>query len=430
MPAKPVDNASSGRVGAHAIYMDCLGAYEPGYLARIGVDSRVDANSAIQYDEDGDWYLEHGNARILVDVGDRQWSQAGSDDCVVSTIGRDGKRQTKIIARDTVYSIMTALSVGGMWHVKDDDVIQPWGEKAEEAHAYHSRRRAFYGSAYVTLPGADWRGDLSGAGVDVDTLGALQVGSAVLWGAFGVDRECLDSVAVLSPDEVLWTLAYGFTRIWHRKYGDYRGRGRFDDLTSIVESVDEYGTVRDVEGDFYDAEGDCYRNLYARVKPDASFPERSLSGVYVIPRRNRLSEMRVYDEESAPLLLSELANVGVLGAYVGDVLHVVHQGGLIPVDGGHVVDTTNGVLVVGADVARTVIDLVDGGDIAEDEPVTVNIAGPAVVDGAYYGDGDRVSATLSADTVQAIMAVAGNYHCEVVNEEATYKGGSLPWDFR
>lgn len=234
----------------------------------------------------------------------------------------------------------------------------------------------------------------------------------------------------LSPNEVLWTLAYGFTRIWHWKHGDYRGRGGFDDLTSIVESVDEYGTVRDVEGDFYDAEGDCYRNLYARVKPGVSFPERSLSGVYVIPRRNRLSEMGAYDEESAPLLLSELANVGVLGAYLGDVLHVVHQGGLIPVDGGNVVDTTNGVLVVGADVARTVIDLVDGGDIAEDEPVTVNIAGPAVVDGAYYGDGDRVSATLSADAVQAIMAVAGNYHCEAVDEEATDKGSSLPWDFR
>ena len=128
--------------------------------------------------------------------------------------------------------------------------------------------------------------------------------------------------------------------------------------------------------------------------------------------------------------MSELANVGVLGAYLGDVLHVVHQGRLIPVDGGNVVDTTNGVLVVGADVARTVIDLVDGGDIVEDEPVTVNIAGPAVVDGAYYGDGNRVSATLSADAVQAIMAVAGNYHCEVVDEEATDKGSSLPWDFR
>lgn len=430
MPAKPVDNASSGRVGAHALYMDCLGVYEPGYLARIGVDSRVDANSAIRYYEDGDWYLEPDDARLLVDVGDGRWVKAGQCDCVVSTIGGDGERQTKIIARDTVDSILAALSVSGMWHVKDDDVIRPWGEKAEEAHAYYSGERAFYGSAYVALPGADWRGDLSGAGVDVDALGALQVGSAVLWGAFGVDRERLDSVVALSPNEVLWTLAYGFTRIWHWKHGDYRGRGGFDDLTSIVESVDEYGTVRDVEGDFYDAEGDCYRNLYARVKPGVSFPERSLSGVYVIPRRNRLSEMGAYDEESAPLLLSELANVGVLGAYLGDVLHVVHQGVLIPVDGGNVVDTTNGVLVVGADVARTVIDLVDGGDIAEDEPVTVNIAGPAVVDGAYYGDGDRVSATLSADAVQAIMAVAGNYHCEAVDEEATDKGSSLPWDFR
>lgn len=430
MPAKPVNNASSGRVGAHALYMDCLGVYEPGYLARIGVDSRVDANNAIRYYDDGDWYLEPNDARLLVDVGGGQWSKAGSDDCVVSTIGRDGKRQTKIVAQGTVDSILASLSVGGMWHVKDDDIIRPWGEKAEEAHAYYSRRRAFYGSAYVVLPGADWRSDLSGAGVDVDALGALQVGSAVLWGAFGVDRECLDSVVVLSPDEVLWTLAYGFTRIWHRGHGDYRGRGAFDNLTGIVESVDEGGNVRDVESDFYDEEGDCYRNLYARVKPGASFPERSLSGVYVIPRRNRLSEMGAYDEESAPLLLSELANVGVLGVYVGDVLHVVHRDMLIPVDGGHVVDTTNGVLVVGADVARTVIDLVDGGDIAEDEPVTVNVAGPAVVGGEYYGDGDRASATLSAGAVQAIMAVAGNYYCEVVDGEAADEGSSLPWDFR
>lgn len=181
MPAKPVDNASSGRVGAHALYMDCLGVYEPGYLARIGVDSRVDANSAIRYYEDGDWYLEPDDARLLVDVGDGRWVKAGQCDCVVSTIGGDGERQTKIIARDTVDSILAALSVGGMWHVKDDDVIRPWGEKAEEAHAYYSGERAFYGSAYVALPGADWRGDLSGAGVDVDALGALQVGSAVLW---------------------------------------------------------------------------------------------------------------------------------------------------------------------------------------------------------------------------------------------------------
>lgn len=431
MPAKPVDNAASGRVGAHALYMDCLGVYEPGYLARIGVDSRVDAKSAIRYDDDGEWYLEPDDARLLVDVGGGHWSKAGSDDCVVSTIGSDGKRQTKIIARGTVDSILTALSVGGgMWHVKDGDIIRPWGEKAEEAHAYYSGKRAFYGSAYVVLPGADWRNDLSGVGVDVDALGTLQVGSAVLWGAFGVDREHLDSVVALSPDEVLWTLAYGFTLIWYGEHGNYRGRGAFDNLTGIVESVDEYVTVRDVEGDFYDEEGDYYRDLYARIKPGASFPERSLSGVYVIPRRSRLSEMGAYDEESAPLLLSELANVGVLGAYVGDVLHVVYQGRLIPVDGGHVVDTTNGVLVVGADVARAVIDLVDGGDIAEDEPVTVNIAGPAVVDGEYYGDGDRVSATLSADAVQAIMAVAGDYHCEVVGEEAVDKGVSLPWDFR
>lgn len=430
MPAKPVNNAASGRVGAHAIYMDCLGAYEPGYLARIGVDSRVDANSAIRYYDDGDWYLEPDDARLLVDVGNGQWGKAGQCDCVVSTFGGDGVRQTKIIAWRTVDSILAALSVGGMWRVKDDDVLRPWGGKAEEAHAYYSGERAFYGSAYVVLPGADWRSDLSGVGVDVDALGELTVGYAVLWGAFGVDREHLDSVEVLSPDEVLWTLAYGYTRIWHREHGDYRGRGRFDDLTSIVESVDEYGTVRDVEGDFYDEESDCYRNLYARVKPGVSFPERSLSGVYVIPRRNRLSEMGAYDEESAPLLLSELANVGMLGAYVGDVLHVVHQGRLIPVDGGHVIDTTNGVLVVGADVARTIIDLVDGGNIADDEPVAINIAGPAVVNGVYYGDDDRVSATLSADAVQAIMAVAGDYYEESVDEEATDKSGSLPWDFR
>lgn len=92
MPAKPVDNASSGRVGAHALYMDCLGVYEPGYLARIGVDSRVDANSAIRYYEDGDWYLEPDDARLLVDVGDGRWVKAGQCDCVVSTIGGDGER--------------------------------------------------------------------------------------------------------------------------------------------------------------------------------------------------------------------------------------------------------------------------------------------------------------------------------------------------